>query len=342
MAQSDGNGDLAASELLETLVGCWKSQAIHAFAHFQLADLLWDAPRDATFLAATISADRSALERLLLAGCTLGLVTRESDGAFALTEKGRLLSEKSPQSVRNWARWWGHALWPVWGNLIYSVQTGQSARSLLTGTTGFAHIEHDPEAALVFNKGLAEITRLAASDIVRAYDFSGFETVMDLGGGYGQLLAAILQASPSTRGILVDLPHAIKGSQVFWSELEAKERCIRIEGDFFDEIPTQADAVILKSVIHDWDDGDAARILSVLRRDVRQGAKLLLIERIVPEELTDTPAHQAVARGDLAMLVTHGAKERSEAEYRRLLTAADFTINRIISSDSGFSIVEAE
>ena len=342
MAQRDDGGELLANELLETMYGYWKSQAIHAFAHLNLADLLWDNPRNASSLADDIPADPSALERLLRASCTLGLVTHERDGQFAITEKGRMLSERSPRSVRNWTRWWGQHLWPVWGNLVYSVQSGHSARAMLTGTKGFAHIEHDPQSAMIFNKGLAEITRLVAHDIIRAYDFSIYHTVMDLGGGFGQLLALILAENPKMKGILVDLPHAIGESHEFWSKLGAEERCLRIEGDFFAGIPATAELVILKSVLHDWDDQDAARILDVCRRDMSSGTKLLLIERVVPQEMIESPSHQAIARGDLAMLVTHGAKERSETEYRALLSASGFTITRIVATDSGFTILEAE
>jgi orsellinic acid C2-O-methyltransferase len=330
-----------AQRLLDVVHDSWKSQAIHAFAQLSLADQLADGPKDTATLARATESDEASLYRLLRASSTLGLVVQEPDGKFGLTEMGTLLCDDSPNSVRNWTLWWGHALWPVWGNLTYSVQTGESARKLLTGTKGFAHIENDPNGAHIFNRGLAELTRIVAQSVVRAFDFRSFNTIMDLGGGYGELIATILEACPESKGILVDMPHSIEGAKAHLSDAGLAGRSTCIAGDFFENIPSDADAVLLKSVIHDWNDEDALRILSVCRRDMRPDAKLFVIERIMPAKLGLTKEHQILARADLSMLVIHAARERSEEDMRRILSSAGFQLSSIFPTDSGFSILVA-
>jgi orsellinic acid C2-O-methyltransferase len=338
-ATEDLSSDLMAERLLSMVSDCWRSQAIHAFAALGLAEALSAQPQDATSLASRVEVSQGALEQLLNASVSLGLVLKETDGKFHLTDLGTLLSEDSPHSIKNWTMWWGQALWPLWGSLTESVRTGESARKLLFGTTGFEHIQQDPVSAAIFNKGLAEVTRMAAKSILRAFDFSQFSHVMDVGGGHGQLLSMILQKVPDARGVLFDLPHAIDGAREHLARSGVSGRVECVAGDFFVFVPTGADGLILKSVIHDWKDEDAVRILESCRRALEPGAKLLLIERIMPSSLEATPAHQTIARGDLTMLIAHGARERSEEEYRGLIAKSGLVLEEIVPTDSGFSVL---
>ena len=213
---------------------------------------------------------------------------------------------------------------------------------MLTGTDGFDHLAQDPQAAGVFNKGLAELTTLTADSIVAAYDFSTLRHVVDVGGGYGQLLAAILRAHPGVRGTLFDLPHAIDGARAFLTQAGVINRCELVAGDFFESLPAGADAYLLKSVIHDWPDERARAILQNCRRAMtRAGARLLLAERVLPERLTSSAQHRALARTDLSMLVTHAAAERSEADFRGLLDASGYYVTRIVTGSLAFSVIEA-
>ena len=254
---------------------------------------------------------------------------------------GSLLGMKAAASLHFWTIWSGASMWPVWGNLLYSVTTGNSARALLTRTGPFQHLEHDPEAAAVFNQALVELTRLASQSIVRAYDFSGLRRIVDVGGGYGELLASILKANPSTSGVLFDRPHAIKGAKTHIEEAGVTARCAFVEGDFFESVPGGADAYILKSVIHDWNDEDGARILNNCRRAMASKTKLLLIERVVPGRLDVSTDHQSLVRNDLHMLVAFAAKERTEAEFRGLLRAAGFNLLQTLPVGMGFSVMVA-
>jgi hypothetical protein len=232
-------------------------------------------------------------------------------------------------------------MWPVWGNLLYSVRTGNSARALVYGTENFLHLERDADAAAVFNNAMVELTRLTAEIVVRAYDFSGLEQIVDVGGGYGELLASILLANPLASGILFDLPHAIEGARRHFEDLGLTGRCAFSTGDFFESVPQGADAYIFKNIIHDWNDDRAQQLLSTCRRGMGVDSRLLLIEQILPDRVEVSPTHQGLSRSDLNMLVANAAPERLEREYRHLLHVSGFASVRIIPTNSTFSIIEA-
>jgi hypothetical protein len=331
-----------AQDLMESVHSSWIAQAAYVAAELGVADLLADGPRSSDELAEAAQAHGPSLHRLLRALVTLDVVRQLDDGRFKLGSRGSVLRTDEPGSLRHWIMWWGGQLWPVWGNLLYSVRTGKSARAMLTGTEGFDHLARDPRAAGVFNKGLAELTTLAAQSVVAAYDFSPLRHVVDIGGGYGQLLVAILRAHPGARGTLFELPHAIDGARAFLAQAGVADRCELVAGDFFQSVPAGADAYLLKSVIHDWNDERARAILQTCRRAMTAaGARLLLAERVMPERFGSSAQHRALARTDLSMLVTHAAAERSEADFRALLDASGYYVTRIVPGDLAFSVIEA-
>ena len=235
------------------LTGSWKTQALYVAAELRIADLLAAGPRTSADLASSVGAHPHSLHRLLKALSALDICAERDDGSFALTPLGTLLQDESPHSLRAWTMWWGHHLWPVWGNLLYSVRSGQSARKLLFGTDGFGHLQKDPEAAAVFYRVTIELTRLTAEFVMRAYDFSGLKRIADIGGGYGEMLAYVLRANPEAAGTLFDLAIAVEGAAENYKKNHADldGRCTFVPGDFFESVPPGADAYILKSVIHD-------------------------------------------------------------------------------------------
>jgi hypothetical protein len=212
---------------------------------------------------------------------------------------------------------------------------------LLSGTEGFAHLEHDPEAAAIFNRAGVEQLQLSAPEIVRTYDFGGLRRIVDIGGGHGFLLLTVLKAHPGATGVVFDLPHAIEGAQRYADESGLADRCELVSGNFFQSVPPGGDAYILKSVIHDWDRERSLRILRNCRQAMRPTARLLVIEPIVPERLGTSAADQAVARSDLTMLIAHAAQERTEGEFRDLLSASGFEVSRLLAVGGGFSLIEA-
>jgi orsellinic acid C2-O-methyltransferase len=338
-------GNLESMSLAHRLLGCvtssWMTQAIYVAAELRIADLLTEGPRTSEDLAAATGTHAPSLRRLLRALTTIEICREREDGSFEITPMGLLLGTDVPESLRSWTIWWGAHLWQVWGNLLYSVKTGESARKLLTGTDGFKHLEQDSEAAAVFNQALVELTRLTTENIMRIYDFSGLKRIVDVGGGHGELLISILRANPTSSGILFDLPHAIEGGRRRFEEAGLVCRCEFLEGDFFESVPKGADAYILKSIIHDWDDNKSKLILENCRHAMAEKGRLLLVERVLPERLEVSVDHQAVVRSDLTMLVALAAKERTETQFRELLNSAGFRVTRFLPAGMTFSVIEA-
>lgn len=330
-----------ADKFLERLTGSWMTPALYAAAELGIADLLKKGPKTCEELAADTGTHAPSLRRLLQALTTIDICKELENDSFALAPMGSLLETDNPASLRSWTIWWGAYLWPVWGNLLHSVKTGESARKLLTGKDGFKHLEQDPRAAEVFYQAMAELTRISAPAIVRAYDFSDIERIVDVGGGYGKLLISILKAHPGVRGMLFDLPGAIENSRHRVEEEGLISRCELLVGDFFESVPGGADAYILKSVIHDWDDEKSERILENCRRAMAGRARLLLVERILPNRPGVSAASQADAKSDLTMLVALGGRERTQAEFRDLLRKTGLRLTRVLPTGTAFSILEA-
>jgi orsellinic acid C2-O-methyltransferase len=331
----------AARQLLDLINGSWVAQACYVTARLGIADLLAAGARTAEDLAAATDTNAAALRRLLSALGSVDICHQRADGAFEMTRLGSLLRADVPCSMRAWALQWGGEAWQVWANLLHSIRTGQSARALITGNAGFEHLERDPAAAEIFNQAMVDLTRLAARQIAQAYDFAG-QRVMDVGGGYGELLAHILSVYPTAQGVLFDMPHAIAKARAHLDSRGLAGRCEFASGDFFAGVPPGADLYVLKTVIHDWPDDKARDILRSCRRAMTPGTRMLIIERLMPERLVPSEENRGLARVDLHMLVALGAQERSLQEMLTLLAAAGFHQVRRIETGSEFQILEAQ
>lgn len=328
------------SALMELIYSGSLSQAAYVAAELGIADHLASGPKDAAELARATGSHAPSLHRLLRTLTSLELCIEREDGSFALGAMGSLLRTDTPDSLRSRFLYWGKYQWPIWANLLYSVKTGESARNLATGTDGFRHLERDAEAAEVFNRSRVELTRFVAAEVVRAYDFAGIRRIVDVGGGHGALVAAVLEAYPDMQGVLFDMQHAMEGARAHLANAGLAQRCECVAGSFFDSVPAGADAYMLKSVIHDWNDERSAVILRNCRRAIPKDGKLLLVERIMPARLEATPRHHAIAQADLTMLLGPGGRERTEAEFRTLLESTGFTATRFIATALEYSIVE--
>jgi hypothetical protein len=341
-ANPDDNVLAQASRLLEIVNGSWMTQATRVAAELGVPDLLADGPRSAGDLAAATSTHAPSLYRLLRALVSLDVCRERRDGTFELTAMGTLLRTDAEGSLRFWTIYWGREVWGEWAHLLDSVTTGRSSRELVSG--GQAHFDSlraDPARAAVFNSAMAELTRLTGRSIVGDYDFAGMSRIVDVGGGYGALLAAVLSAHPGLDGVLVDLPHAIEKARPYLEKCGVAERCTLVAGDFFAEVPAGADAYLLKDVLHDWDDERSRDILTSCRRAMTGSSKLVVIERLVPEVMEPVPEHQLLARADLHMLVAHAALERTESQFRDLIGATGLTISAVVPLPMGNSLIEA-
>lgn len=329
-----------AGQLLRMINGSWLSQACYVMARLGVPDLLAAGARSAEELATRTGTHAPSLRRLLNALCTVDLCAQRGDGTFELTPLGALLRSDHPSSLNAWAQHWGGSSWAAWGNLLHSIRTGQGTRELLVGTAGFTHLDRNPEAAAIFNRAMVQLTRLAALEVVKAYDFSG-KKVMDVGGGYGELLAQVLIGYPTATGVLFDMEHAISKAREAFTARGLAARCELVVGDFFAGIPSVADVYMLKSVIHDWPDERAITILQACRGAMRPDAKLLLIERMMPPRLDASAQNESLARSDLHMLVALGARERAPAEFEVLLQASGLRTLRVIDTGGDYQIIEA-
>lgn len=305
--------------------GIIAGQAIHAAAKLRIPDLLACGPKTIAELASECGAHPPTLERLLRALSTLEMFAPTGDGRFRNTPLSEVLRSDHPQSQRIAALFLpAPFLWRPVGELYESVLSGEPAFQRIFGQPFFAYLAAHSDDAAVFNAAMTQGIAWTASELLAAYDFSRFERLVDIGGGEGALLRAVLDATPGLNGILFDLPQVVTGaSEILTSEIAA--RCQIVCGNFFDSVPQGADAYLMKGVIHDWPDIDAARILRNIRRVMRLDGTLLLMERIA-----DSAAHPAGLM-ELLMLVIGGC-ERTEADFRRLLADTGFSLTRIIST----------
>ena len=340
--EKNATGDPSSTVLRDMITGGWTSQAIYVAARLGIAELLAEGPRKCEELATSIGAHSGSLYRLMRGLTSLGLCTEASDGMFELTSLGSHLRAGVAGSVRSWALLWGGSLWPIWGTLLHSVRTGERLRPLSTGPEGFDNLAQRPEAAKVFDMAMVEITALVAETVVGAYDFSRIGRIVDVGGGYGELLVAILRAYPTLQGVLFELPHVVEGARKHIEAAGVAERCEAVPGNFFESVPIGAGAYLLKSIIHDWNDDRSLVVLRNCHHAITSEGKLLIIERILPERIQPCLEHRMIAASDLNMLVATTGRERTGAEYRSLLGAAGFKVTRTVPIGGYFSVIEAE
>jgi SAM-dependent methyltransferase len=335
---------VAPASLLPLITSFMPARVVHAAAELGLADLLAAGANTAAGLARETSAHAPSLHRLLRALASLGLVEETEPGLFALTPLGGQLRRDVPGSQRNLALMFGsERAWRCWGALLDCIRTGEAAMQHVYGMGSFEYLAAHPAAAVVFNAAMAEITREVARAVAAAYDFTRFRRIVDVGGGNGTLLAAILAAAPELRGIVFDLPAGNAEAARLLAAAGLAPRAEVVAGDFFQAVPEGADAYILKSVIHDWDDEESVAILKSCRKAIAAGGRLLLVERVMPERMNASPVHQRMAMLDMNMLALPGGRERTEAEYRALFAAAGFKLARVLPLPEavGVSLIEA-
>jgi SAM-dependent methyltransferase len=252
-----------------------------------------------------------------------------------------MLRTDGGDSLRSWAIWSARYHWTPWGSLLESVRAGASSRPLSGTGSGYAHLEADPRAAATFNGAMAEISRLVAAPLNRVCDLSSATRIVDVGGGSGELLVAILASQPKLRGVLLDLAHAVDAARARIDRSGLAARCEIIAGSFFDAIPPGCDVHLLKAILHNWDDERCRAILRQCRASMPAGGRLLLVERVVPPTPAPQPDAQRIARSDLNMLVSHAGRERTLAEYGELLDRSGFRLGTCTPLRLGFSVLEA-
>ena len=323
--------------LLQMMTGYWGAQAVYIVAKLGVADLLADGPRPVAELATATQSHESSLYRLLRALASIGVFTETSPHTFALTPMADLLRKGIPTSMRALAITYNEEMYQAWGNMLHSIRTGEPAFAHHFGMGPFPYFMQNPEADRIFNEAMIGYTHQVANAVTATYDFSPFRSVVDVGGGYGMLLAAILRDNPGAGGILFDVPHVIDAAQGFLSTTGVADRCTSVAGDFFAAVPAGGDAYVLSQILHDWEDEQCLTILRHIRQVTPAHGKLLVVELVIP------PGNEPFFGKwlDLHMLAIPGGRERTEAEYRTLFRDAGFELTTIVPTPAGPSVVEA-
>ncbi len=337
MASEPGRPGEAPLQMLQMLNTFLTVQALHVAAALGIADRLADGSGSVDDLANATGAHRASLYRLLRMLAGAGVFREQADGRFALTPLGGTLRSEGPDSVRDWAVFVGAPeMWEIWGGLRDSVMTGEAAFSRARGMALWDYMAEHPELGTPFDRWMSRQSDQHNAAIVASYDFSPFRVVADIGGGQGSTLAAILRVNPSVRGILLDLPHVVARPAPLETARVA-DRCEVIGGDMLAGVPGRADAYIIKRVLMDWGDEQAARILRNCAGAMPEDGKVLVVEMVLPPGNEPSPAKAF----DVLMLLVHaGARIRTKAEFGDLFAAAGLRLTRVIPTASPNSIVE--
>jgi len=322
-------------QVISMITGAWKTQVIGEGVKLGLFDRLGAGESDAGALAEAAGANADGVMRLLRALAVLGLVSHEGGNRFSLTSRGAYLQRDAADSLYGLSGHWSGRMWDSFAGIDESVRTGEA--SAPSGPEHFVKQQADIAGADVFNRAMAEGSLRIGRALAKVYDFSGVRTLRDVGGGYGALLVGPLEANPGLRGEVFDLPTLSEAALAWLEGQGVGGRAAYLGGSFFEGVPDGADCIMLKFILHDWNDARSLAILENCRKAIGDG-RILVIERIVPEKVS--AADEDVIRGDLTML-TVGGKERTEAEYRTLLGEAGLEITRIVPIDAGYSAIEA-
>ena len=331
------NGTPPALALLQQALGFWLSQAICGVARLGIADLLTDGPLDTETLAAAAGVHAPSLYRVLRTLASVGIFAEGEDGRFGLTPQAAPLRRDAPDSIRAYILLVGEAWYSGPSeHLLHSVQTGRPAFERVHGADFFTFLARDPAAAAVFDAAMTSRSAQENAAIAAAYDFAGLGTLIDVGGGHGSCLGAILRANLGLRGVLFDRPQVVTEARPQLEAAGLGGRCEVVAGDFFESLPAGGDAYMLKRVLHDWDDERAGAILRNCHRAMPAHGRLLVIELVLPPG--NAPSLGKLF--DPLMLVDLGGRERTEADYQTLLAGAGFELTVVTPTPSLVSVVE--
>jgi ubiquinone/menaquinone biosynthesis C-methylase UbiE len=315
----------AIPALEHLLRGVYATHLLGVAAKLGLADRLRDGPRSSDALARDVGAHAGALHRVLRGLVLYRILDEVEPGRFALAPRGELLRSDLPQSMRD-AALMVHEIVPrALTALEGTVKTGVPAFRLAFGCELFEHLATDPELGARFARIMARQTELVARLALEAYDFSQVRKLVDVGGGRGQFLAAVLQANPTMQGVLFELPSVLAQAGNRMTEQGLDARCSLLPGDFFETVPSGGDLYLLSWILHDWEDAKALRILTNCRRALGPGGRLLILEHLSPANALDDPLAILM---DLDMLLNVSGRERSLNEYRVLLESAGLALTR--------------
>lgn len=324
--------------LRQLIMGFRLTQLIHVAAKLGLADHLAARPRTAAELAPLVAAAPGPLYRLLRALASVGVFAESAGGVFGMTPMAHLLRDDQPGSLRSTAMLYGdEVVWDAYGRLSHAVTSGRTAFDHLYGQPFYDYLGRHAATATLFQEAMTGFSEQEAGAILAVWDFPTVRTIVDVGGGQGALVAALLSAHPRLQAVIFDQSPPTDDARRRFADPAIQARARFVQGDFFARVPEGADLYVLKSIIHNWSDAAAVAILGICRAAMPSHGRLLLAERVVPTG--NEPAEAKLF--DINMLVTAGGQERTEAEYATLFQAAGLEMTRVIPTRSSISLVEA-
>lgn len=328
-----------STELMRLINSYQVSQALHVAAMLGVADQMKDGPKSYDDLARLCGAHPRSLYRLLRALAAAGIFQETGEKEFSLTPLGFCLTTDAPGSRHNYAQWIGTpGLWRSWGNLLHSIKSGENATQFTCGMDSWAYRDQHPEEQAIFNSAMTGNSRSEARAVIEAFDFTQFNCIVDIGGGHGLLLKEIVLACPAARGTLFDQPGVIASADQEPLSAALAGRYQAIAGSFFESVPHDGDAYIMKLILHDWADPEAIQILRTCHQAMLPTARLVIIERVI-----DLPNKGPEGKfSDLNMMVQYAAMERTHSEFQDLLLRGGFELDEVVQTRSPLSVIVAK
>jgi O-methyltransferase domain len=322
-----------AQQLLAMTLGVAQTQVLCVAAQLGLADLVRDEPKTVEVLAAATGTHAPTLARLMGVLVHLGLFAEPASGQFLCTPFGASLQTEAPYSVRHYAmlmggEWFAQA----WPHLLQSIQTGTNAFESVVGMNVYRYLQQHPTGGTVLQQAMSDLSTQEGLAIREAYDFTSCQTLVDVGGGRGGLLATLLQAFPALRGILFDVPSVVESAQAVLHTDALQGRCQLVGGDFLVAVPAGGDLYVLKRILIDRTDDEARTLLTNIRHAIAPQGRVLVAD---PES---TSLYGKLL--DMFMLMVQGGRLRTNAEVQALFTQTGFQLTRAMETRSALRLLE--
>jgi hypothetical protein len=327
--------------LTAMIFGFLPAQLVYVMARLRVADLAADGPLTIDEISSATDTRPDMLLRVMRGLQGLGLVGVESDGRISVTEIGALLGSDAAGSMLSVALHGGAEAYQAWGKLEHTVRTGEPAFEAVFGEPFFSYLRSHPEAGASFDGMMSQLSRRVIAAAVADYDFSAMSRVLDVGGGLGHFVAAVLTAYPELQGAVFDVPEVAEAAANHLARTDAADRCVAIGGDFFKSLPAGFDVHLLKWILHDWNDDSCRKLLKVCQAALPDHGRLLVVERLLPKKITTSSPLDPAIGMDLGMLVNFGdARERYLEEYEELVGSCGLAVHEVIGLPSGFSVLD--
>lgn len=324
--------------MMHKITGFWTACCIYNAAKLNIADLLAVKPQTAEQLAETTGTHAPSTYRLLRALASEGIFSENENGEFSNTPLGGTLQDNVPGSMKAMALTQLGDHFGAWGNLEYSLRTGGIAFDEVEGMSVWDYYKANPEEGILFMKAMTGLTGAVVMNVLPAYDFNQFKSIVDIGGGNGMLMMAVLNVAPDAKGIVFDEEYVVNETQKIIDGKDISNRCTVEAGSFFDSVPQNVDAYLMKMILHDWDDEKSIQILKNCAKAMKAESKLLILESVLPGRDIPHPGKFL----DINMLAMTGGRERTQEEFASILEQAGLKLTQVINTKSPmFSIIEA-